>query len=322
MDPTLIIVAVFMAVTALVGAVSVMLRAPVDAKAEDRLAVLTGTKKMKGGVDPMSAAGLLSESLDSVPNFFEEFFNRFLNLKRLLEQANANLTVGRLLAICCGMGLLGAVIAPIAGFHPGLAPALAVVAAVLPIMWLFMRRKSRFKKFAKQLPEALDLIARALRSGHSLAAAFDLVGQEVADPLGTEFTRVFEEQNLGIPLNEAMDDMTTRIPNLDLKFLTTAIILQRQTGGDLAEILDKLGHLIRERFKIWGQVQALTGEGRLSGVILLSLPPLLFLAIYNLNPDYVMVLFEDELGKKMLLVALVMQLLGALVIRKIVNIKV
>ena len=321
MDPTFIIIAVFMGVTAMVGALAVMLRSPADAKAEDRLAVLTGAKKSKSA-DPMGAANLLSESLDATPNYFEEFFNRFLNLNRLLLQANANLTIGRLLAICGGLGAIGAVIAPAMGFHPGLAPVLALAAASLPFIWLVFRRKMRFKKFATQLPDALDLIARALRSGHSLAAAFDLVGQEVADPLGTEFLRVFEEQNLGIPLDEAMNDLTDRVPNLDLKFFPTAIILQRQTGGDLAEILDKLSNLIRERFKIWGQVQALTGEGRLSGVILLALPPLLFLAIYYLNPDYVMVLFEDELGKKMLLGAIGMQVLGALVIRKIVNIKV
>ena len=113
-----------------------------------------------------------------------------------------------------------------------------------------------------------------------------------------------------------------RVPNLDLKFFATAIILQRQTGGDLAEILDKIGHLIRERFKIWGQVQALTGEGRLSGIVLLALPPALFLAVYRLNPEYVMPLFTDPMGRKMLAGGLIMQLLGALVIRKIVNIKV
>ena len=112
------------------------------------------------------------------------------------------------------------------------------------------------------------------------------------------------------------------MPNLDLKFFATAVILQRQTGGDLAEILDKIGYLIRERFKIWGQVQALTGEGRLSGIVLLALPPVLFVVVYHLNPDYVMLLFTDPMGKKMLAGGVVMQFLGALVIRKIVNIKV
>ena len=162
------------------------------------------------------------------------------------------------------------------------------------------RRKRRLKAFAMQLPDALELIARALRAGHSLAAGFNLVAEEMTAPIGKEFGRVFEEQNLGIPMDEALDNMTERIPNLDLRFFATAVILQRQTGGDLAEILDKIGDLVRERFKIWGQVQALTGEGRLSGVVLLALPPVLFLAVYRLNPDYVMSLFTDPMGKKML----------------------
>jgi tight adherence protein B len=116
--------------------------------------------------------------------------------------------------------------------------------------------------------------------------------------------------------------LTKRIPNLDLKFFATAIVLQRQTGGDLAEILDKIGHLIRERFQIWGQVQALTGEGRLSGIVLLALPPALFAVVYRMNPDYLMLLFTDDLGKKMLVGGIVSQLFGALMIRKIVNIRV
>ena len=141
-------------------------------------------------------------------------------------------------------------------------------------------------------------------------------------PIGVEFQRCYEEQNLGIPLDEALHSLTERVPNLDLKFFATAVILQRQTGGDLAEILDKIGELVRERFRIWGQVQALTGEGRLSGIVLLALPPVLFATVWYLNPEYVMVLFTDPMGKKMLAGGVVMQVLGALVIRKIVNIKV
>jgi tight adherence protein B len=116
--------------------------------------------------------------------------------------------------------------------------------------------------------------------------------------------------------------MTDRIPNLDLKFFATAVILQRQTGGDLAEILDKIGKLIRARFRIWGQIQALTGEGRLSGIVLLAMPPILFLVVYKLNPEYVMVLFTDPLGKRMLIATIALQVMGAWLIRKIVNIKV
>jgi tight adherence protein B len=141
-------------------------------------------------------------------------------------------------------------------------------------------------------------------------------------PIGVEFRRIFEEQNLGISLDESLQNMTDRVPNLDLRFFCTAVILQRQTGGDLAEILDKIGELVRERFRIWGQIQALTGEGRLSGIVLLALPPVLFATVWYLNPDYVMVLFTDPMGKKMLFGGVVLQILGALMIRKIVNIKV
>jgi tight adherence protein B len=199
---------------------------------------------------------------------------------------------------------------------------MGLILATLPMIWLVLRRRRRFKQFAKQLPDALELVARALRAGHSLASGFSLVSEEMRAPIAKEFHRVFEEQNLGVPLEEALDNMTERIPNIDLRFFATAVILQRQTGGDLAEILDKIGYLVRERFKIWGQVQALTGEGRLSGVVLLGLPPLLFLTVYKLNPEYVMPLFTDPMGRKMLAGAIVMQLMGAIVIKKIVNIKV
>ena len=193
---------------------------------------------------------------------------------------------------------------------------------MFPFLFLLIQRKRRMSAFARQLPEALELVGRALRAGHSLAAGISLVGNEMPDPIRTEFARCYEEQNLGIPLEESLDSMTERVPNLDLRFFATAVILQRQTGGDLAEILDKIGSLIRDRFKIWGQIQALTGEGRLSGVVLLGLPPVLFLAMYKLNPEYITLLFTDPLGQKMLGVALVLQLVGALVIRKIINIKV
>jgi len=209
-----------------------------------------------------------------------------------------------------------------AGLNPLLIPLVGLTFAFLPFFYLILRRTMRMNKFAAQLPDALELIARALRAGHSLQAGFDLVAKEMIDPMGHEFSRAFEEQNLGISMEDALRNMTARIPNLDLKFFATAIILQRQTGGDLAEILDKIGHLIRDRYQIRGQVQSLTGEGRLSGVVLLGLPPVLFITVYRMSPEYMMVLFSDELGKQMLIGAVILQFVGALVIRKIVNIKV
>jgi tight adherence protein B len=216
----------------------------------------------------------------------------------------------------------GLVFTAVTGVGAGIVMLIAIVSSSFPLFWLKFRKKRRLKKFGKQLPDALELISRALRAGHSLGSGFMLVSEEMTDPIGSEFKKLFEEQNLGIPLDEALTNMCERLPNMDLKFFATSIILQRQTGGDLAEILDKIGDLVRQRFAIWGQVQALTGEGRLSGIVLLGLPPVLFAAVYRLNPEYMMVLFTDSLGKKMLAGTVLLQFIGALVIRKIVNIKV
>jgi tight adherence protein B len=259
---------------------------------------------------------------DSVPSFVENIVARFGNLALIFEQADTKLSPSKFILISAGLAAFGGFLAALSRTHAGLVPLAAILLGSTPTIWLVLRRRARLKKFATQLPDALELISRALRAGHSLAAGFNLVQEEMPAPIGKEFGRVFEEQNLGLALDEALDGMTVRVPNLDLKFFATAVILQRQTGGDLAEILDKIGSLVRERFKIWGQVQALTGEGRLSGVVLLALPPLLFVAVYRLNPDYIMMLFTDPMGKKMLAGAIVMQVIGALVIRKIVNIKV
>lgn len=319
MSPLVITIAVFLGVAALVGAIAIFFRDPTDSKVEDRLhALMSGPNANK---DKKPKPTLLADPLDAHEDFFKQLVKRFHRLRLLFEQADTRMTPTQFFTISAGLAAAGAIAAMFTGKMLGVAPA-ALVLGCTPLVWLMYRRNKRFKTFAAQLPDALELIARALRAGHSLAAGFNLVQEEMAAPIGVEFGRVFEEQNLGIPMDQALNSLTDRIPNLDLKFFATALILQRQTGGDLAEILDKIGSLIRERFKIWGQVQALTGEGRLSGVVLLALPPVLFIAVYRLNHDYIMMLFSDPMGKKMLLVAIVMQLIGAVVIRKIVNIKV
>jgi tight adherence protein B len=321
MSPIIIYSAVFCSVAALVGAIAFFMGGNREAEVEQRLNALT--KGTKGGkAEALQYKELLSSMRNEGAGAAEKFISRYLNLRLLFEQANVSLTVPKFLFICAALAGVGLVLPSVAGFSVMLGPVMAATLAFLPVVWLLFKRKRRLKRFAAQLPEALELIARALRAGHSLAAGFSLVAQETSDPIGGEFKRTFDEQNLGKPLDEALTDLTKRIPNLDLKFFATAIILQRQTGGDLAEILDKIGHLIRERFKIWGQVQALTGEGRLSGIVLLGLPPALFVVVYRMNPDYLMLLFTDPLGKKMLVGGIVSQLLGALLIRKIVNIRV
>ncbi|MBL9124596.1 MAG: type II secretion system F family protein [Planctomycetaceae bacterium] len=321
MSPIVISVAAFIGVTALVGAVAMLVRDRAASRVDDRLTVLTGNpaavRKSKA-----STPTLMTRNQETGPGYVEKLLARFANLHLICEQADTRLTMSKFVMLSAALAAFGGLLAALSRSHAGLVPLAAIVMGSTPTIWLMLRRRSRLKKFATQLPDALELISRALRAGHSLGAGFNLVQEEMAAPIGQEFGRAFEEQNLGLPLDESLQGMTERVPNLDLKFFATAVVLQRQTGGDLAEILDKIGSLIRERFKIWGQVQALTGEGRLSGVVLLALPPLLFVAVYRLNPDYIMTLFTDPMGKKMLAGAIVMQLVGALVIRKIVNIQV
>lgn len=313
-------IVVFIGVAAIVGGLSLLLRNKPISKIEERLDILAGAKAPSGRDN--KEATILSQPLDDRPGIIDRFLEKFGNMQLFFEQADTNLTVGKLAAICGGLALLGFTMGLITHIHVALLPLVALLLGMMPIFWLFMRRKRRLKQFAAQLPDALEMIARGLRAGQSLAFGFNMVANEMPLPISKEFGRVFEEQNLGVPLDETLRGMTDRIPNLDLKFFVTAVILQRQTGGDLAEILDKIGELIRDRFRIWGQVQALTGEGRLSGVILMALPVALFVAVYQLNPGYVMVLFKDPLGKQMLVIAVIMQIIGALVIKKIVNIKV
>lgn len=320
MTTLFIAVATFFAVSCLVGAVAVALRGDSGGRVEDRLESFTGGGRKSKHLEKEST--LLTQPLESMPSFTDKLFNRFANFQVIFAQADTSLTLSKLLLICSLFALCGAGLAAAVGVHPGLIPVLGLFMACMPFLWLYWRRARRLKAFGAQLPDAMELVARALRAGQSLPAGFQMVSTEMSEPIGKEFGRVFEEQNLGCSMEESLRSLAERIPNTDLKFFVTAVVLQRQTGGDLAEILDKIGHLIRERFQIWGQIQALTGEGRLSGIILMALPFLLFIVVYYLNPKYVMLLFEDEIGRKMLAVALFMQVLGALCIRKIVNIKV
>ena len=317
----LILGAVFLGVVLLIVGIATLMRDQSENQIEERLRSITGKGGKNDGASLSEVAQILASEYGT-KTALDKMLSSFFNLTLLFEQAEVTMSVATFLGICAGLGLGSTLLCGYAGLNLALAPFVGLFFGGLPIFWLMFRRKSRFKKFAAQLPEALELVARALRAGHSLAAGFHLVAQESSDPIASEFGRVFEEQNLGIPFEEALDNLTQRIPNLDLKFFVTAVILQRQTGGDLAEILDKIGTLIRERFKIWGQVQALTGEGRLSGIVLLALPPVLFVTVYRMNPEYLMLLFTDDLGKKMLIAGVVSQLVGALVIRKIVNIRV
>ncbi len=315
-----ILVSVMVSVAGVMYAISQMFSSD-NTAVEDRLEALT--KNRGRGVAPSEKKStLLKSELEGAPNAIETFVTRFLNLKAFLYQAGWSWTPAKFISVCGISGAATAVAYAVFVPYRSITPVVFVIGVLLPLGWLLFCKKRRLRRFGAQLPQALDLIGQALRAGQSLPAGLQLVAQQTPDPLGPEFMTCFEQQNFGVPLEQSLMEMTERIPNLDLQFFATTVVLQRQTGGDLAEILDKIATLIRERFTIFGQIQALTGEGRLSGIVLLALPPALFLAMLKLNYEYIMMLFRDPLGQKMLAFGIVMQLLGAAAIKKIITIKV
>lgn len=242
-------------------------------------------------------------------------------LQRVLDQANVDWDASRTLINLCGASALAGFLAFV--FDRGMFATVGVAAGVfvMPLLVLIMKRRRRMNKLIQQLPDVFELISQALRAGHALASGIHLVGEQMPDPAGTEFARVFHEQNLGIRIEDALKNMAERVDSLDVRFFVTAVQIQRQTGGDLAEVLDKISSVIRQRIELFGQVQALTAEGRLSGYVLLALPILVFLAETQINPKYAGMLIHDETGRLMLFGAIVMQIMGYAMIKKIVNIK-
>lgn len=314
----MISVLVFVGVSALLGVIAFMFTDS-GSKTSDRLDLLTGRKRK----DDETTNILKRTAFDRDKKSLMEMLTPNLpSLQKLIEQADAHIKSSTLFGIAIVLGLLGFTASWMAGVKVWLAPLLGLIMFSVPYTWLLAKRKKRLNAFAGQLPDALELVARALRAGHSLAAGMHVVAEEMPSPVADEFSRVYEEQNLGIPIEDALKGMCERVPNLDLRFFVTSVLIQRQTGGDLAEILDKIGYVIRERFRILGQVKALTAEGRLSGVILIALPFGLFLLMMHIKYDYVEKLWTHETGIKMSIWALIFQVVGALVIRKIVNIKV
>ncbi|GAC1469922.1 MAG: type II secretion system F family protein [Isosphaeraceae bacterium] len=320
-DPVLISIFVGCAVIVLVGGAGLVLSRSLSSVAEQRLDELSGPKRVK--VD--SASGLLmrSQAIDlGTPSFWSKVVPNVENLNRLYEQADINIPFERFMLVVGVLVVLGASIPLVFGPHPLFAPVSGLLLGAVPFLWLVHRKKKRIRKFLDSMPEAVELIGRALRAGHGLASGLKLVSEEMQGPIADEFGRVFEEQNLGIPIEMSLRGMADRIPAMDVRFFVISVIIQRSTGGDLAEVLDKIGRLIRQRFELFGHVKGLTAEGRLSGVVLLALPPGLlgFLSVSNYN--YVAPLFLTSLGNKMLLITAVLQLLGAGMIRKIIQIKV
>jgi tight adherence protein B len=240
-------------------------------------------------------------------------------LHSLLKQANVSWSAGRLLVVsaCCFAIPAFGVYNQFGTTWGALAAGLVV--AMAPFGWIVFMRNRRFDLFQQGLPEALDLMVSALRAGHSLIAAMGLVARECADPVGGEFRACFDEQNYGLELKAALDNMLQRVPLQDLKITCTAIMIQKESGGNLAEVLDKTAHVIRERFRLKREVQVHTAQGRLTGWILSLLPVALGTALYFVNPSMMSVLWHRPIGIKLIWTAIGMTIVGGLVIRHIVN---
>jgi len=243
-------------------------------------------------------------------------------IARLIEQAGSRTGVSTVLLGSLGLGLGLGLLATAVVRHPAVLVPGFMLGAAIPFIVLLRRRSVRLRRFEEQFPEALDLLSRAIKAGHAFQTAMGMVAEEGGDPIGPEFRKTFEEQNFGLPLKDALNNLAVRVPLLDVRFFVTAVLIQRETGGNLSEILDNLAHVVRERFKILRQVRVYTAHGRLTGYVLLALPAFLAMALMVINPEHMGVLFTERIGQLMIAVTVVMQTVGYFWIRRIVKIEV
>ena len=291
-----------------------------DKLIHSRLASLD-RKRVSSGTDEPD---IVKEVTFSTIPAFDKFLRNSraaVGLQLLIEQCDLQWTVGRivfgtLVLICLGALLGNWWIAPgLLGWVPGL------VLGALPYAFLLQKRKRRLQRFSELLPEAIDLMSRGLRAGQALSATVETIAQESDEPLRSEFRRAADEQSFGLPFREAMVNLSRRVPVADLQFLVTAILVQKETGGNLAQVLDKASHVIRERIRVGGQLRIRTAQGRLTGWILCGLPFAMFIGMNFLHPGYGKELFQDPLGQKLVTYEAVMMAIGIVLIRRIVNVK-
>jgi tight adherence protein B len=243
-------------------------------------------------------------------------------LSRLIEQSGTNTTPSTIAVYSAFTAFAVWFTAGLFVHQPFVGPVSLLVGASLPTLWLRRRRTVRLRQFEEQFPEALDMLSRAMRAGHAFQTALGTAGEELAAPVGVELKKVFDRQNFGLPLNDALKELTERIPLVDVKFFVTAVAIQRESGGNLAEILDNLAHVVRERFKVQRQVRTHTAHGRFTGFVLLALPAGLAVALSFIAPDQMHLLFTEPMGRMMIVGAIVMQTLGFFWIRKVIKIEV
>jgi tight adherence protein B len=242
--------------------------------------------------------------------------------ERMLEQSGTRLSLSACFLISLALGVVVAGLGFLFSRQVWVIPIGFVVGICLFPAMLRRRRTVRVNKFEEHFPEALDLMSRAIRAGHAFSAGLKMVADDLDDPVGPEFRKAFDEQNYGLPLKESLNNLADRVPLLDVRFFATAVLIQRETGGNLSEILDNLANVVRERFKIRRQVRVHTAHGRFTGYVLMGLPAFLAIALSFINPDHMNLLFEDRMGQLMIVGSVVMQAIGFIWIKKVIKIEV
>ena len=296
-------------------------RASARRKVADRL----HGERRKPDEEKIKATILRRGALGSSRSFADAIAGKFKftqKLQTLLDQADVNWSAPQAMLNVSGGAMAVTLVLLLLQFSPIAAIGCGVALLIVPLLLLNFKRNRRMNKLCNQLPDVFEMMSQALRAGHSLGGAIQLVYEEMPPPIATEFAQVYHEQNLGVKIEDALKGMAKRVDSLDVSFFVTAVMIQRQTGGDLAEVLDNISGVIRERIELAGLVRGLTAEGRLSGWVLFALPFIVFVAINYMNPSYGLVLLEDPRGQIMLGVAAGFQLMGIAMIRWIVNIKV
>jgi len=243
-------------------------------------------------------------------------------LQKMLTQGHVNIRAGNFLLLCAVSGLIFAALLYIAGGALIFGWAGVLLGFFVPYAYASHMRSKRFQQFEEKFPEAIDTLARAVRAGHAFTTALEMIANEVSEPVAGEFRQLYEEQKFGLPVREALVNLVDRIPLVDVKFFVTAVMLQRETGGNLAEILDNLSYVIRERFKILRQVRVHTAQGRLTMMLLMAMPPTIVAVMLTVNPAFIRPLFTDPIGHALIVGGITLQTMGYFFIRKIIRIQV
>jgi len=243
-------------------------------------------------------------------------------LDRVLQQADVRSPLGFFILLTIFLALIGFLGTSLLTKNYALSMIMAVVLGGIPVFYVRWRKEQRMKKFQRQFPDALELIARALRAGHAFSSGMKLAADEFDDPLGTEFGGTLDEINFGVSVPDALKNLSSRVDYPDLRYFVVSVLVQRETGGNLAEIIESIAHLIRERFKLQGRIRVLSAEGKLSAIILLILPFLVVLALRFVNPDYIETLITDPIGRVMAAVGAIWMIIGVFVMRRMIQIKV